>query len=110
MGRHSANNSGFSGRDARRGTNQPTRRRSKTSNTRYRNDSSPLDDIRDLNYDSARARRAGSLERAPERLQGELKRRKHRGRRIAALVGRAHRGLFGADRQGHGGGIHHRHD
>lgn len=87
MGRHSANNSGFSGRDARRGTNQPTRRRSKTSNTRYRNDSSPLDDIRDLNYDSARARRAGSLERAPERLQGELKRRKHRGRRIAALVG-----------------------
>lgn len=88
MGRHSANNSRLNG-DARRGVNQPTRRRHRENeNTmRGRHDASPLDDIRDLKYDSAGARRAGSLERAPERLQGELKRRRHRGRRIAGIVG-----------------------
>ena len=87
MGRHSANNSGFNSRDARRGTNQPTRRRVNKGKTPKRGEESPLDDIRDLKYDSARARRAGSLERAPERLQGELKRRRHRGRRIATIIG-----------------------
>lgn len=88
MGRHSANNSRLNG-DARRGINQPTRRRNRNNeNTmRGRRSASPLDDIRDLNYDSAGARRAGSLERAPQRLQGELKRRQHRGRRIAGIVG-----------------------
>lgn len=88
MGRHSANNSRL-GRDARRGTNQPTRRRNRENENTLggRKAASPLDDIRDLSYDSARSRRAGSLERAPQRLQGELKRRRHRGRRVAAIIG-----------------------
>lgn len=88
MGRHSAHNSRPYGRESRREINQPTRRRVGEERPSYssRRDNSALDGIADLKYDSAASRRAGSLERAPERLQGELKRRRHRGRRAAVMT------------------------
>jgi len=94
MGRHSTRSNNKSDRDARRGTNTPTRRKERhgiagQENTGRAGASSRFreEPLADLSYDSAASRKSGTLERAPQRLQNELQRRRHRTKKIMVGVG-----------------------
>lgn len=83
MGRHSASHPQKRGRDGRRTSGTPTRRR---KNEVRSVENVRTDDEFNVRYDSAPTRRSGSLERAPERLQNELNRRRHKTRRIGKTI------------------------